>query len=278
MFLIAKITLLLSIAVAMAEPIAISSGSESSDEHMSDDCIVVGDTDAELVVGDTDTELSEAGESKAPQDDVMGVFDTSVVRVAALMGYRATMGIDVKIGIDLDWWHHRATLLNELKVRRPKALICAPPCTQFSQMLRLSTGRIPEHVLQERLQQAERLFDLAVLCCLLQHTEDRLFVLEQPVSASSWVRTEKLTQLPNVQFAMFHQCRYGLQSPSGEPLQKATLFLTNSRRTVLEFDGKTCQCTRPHKIVQGSELGQRMSTWAQNYPRLLSERLVQSML
>ena len=150
MFLIANITLVLSTAVAMAEPIAIASGSESCDEHMSDDCIVVGEeivvcfTDAELAeVGDT-AELAEAGdtdldtpvdsesEAPGPQDDIMGVFDTSVVRVAALMGYRATMGIDVKIGIDLDWWHHRATLLNEFKVRRPTALVYAPPCTQLS--------------------------------------------------------------------------------------------------------------------------------------------------
>jgi hypothetical protein len=57
----------------------------------------------------------------------------------------------------------------------------------------------------------------------------------------------------------FDQCRYGLQTSSGEYMRKRTCFLTNSDEIRLEFDKKMCNDDHVHAQIEGYDSGARMS-------------------
>ena len=130
----------------------------------------------------------------------------------------------------------------------------------------------------ERMRKAKLMFNFALELCLLQSRNGSGFVLENPVAASSWqlpLVQQGLAEWPGTQFVSFDQCRLGLLSPLGGPIKKRTRFLTNVPSVVHHFNQMQCTCVRPHTRVQGSESGQRLSTWSQFYPEGMCDLLVQ---
>ena len=78
---------------------------------------------------------------------------------------------------------------------------------------------------------------------------------------------------PIAEFSVFDQCRYGLRAPNGQPMQKATRLFSNMPEVAAEFNNVRCNCQEAHAIAQGSMHGQRLSTWAQRYPRPMVQAL-----
>ena len=54
--------------------------------------------------------------------------------------------------------------------------------------------------------------------------------------------------------------------PSGKPMQKRTKFMTNLGPLFNALNGKFCDHSHEHELIQGSENGVKRSAWAQTYP------------
>ena len=91
-----------------------------------------------------------------------------------------------------------------------------------------------------------------------------------------------MQRLPGVSSVVFDQCMVGLVSPSGNPMRKRTRLLTNSQAVVSAFSNKMCDCSHCHQIIQGSDMGIKLSVWAQKYPEnmcdLLAQRVVDTLI
>lgn len=79
-------------------------------------------------------------------------------------------------------------------------------------------------------------------------------------------KVQKLLERPGNQLATFDQCQFGLVSPSGKPMQKRTKFMTNLGPLFNALNGKFCDHSHEHELIQGSENGVKRSAWAQTYP------------
>ena len=81
-------------------------------------------------------------------------------------------------------------------------------------------------------------------CCeiyAMQLSAGRYFLHEQPASAASWTVPEILELLkdPRVQMTVGHQCQYGQQTSSGQPIKKPIRWMSNSP-AILEQLQKMC--------------------------------------
>ena len=136
-------------------------------------------------------------------------------------------------------------------------------------------NKMEKSVWNHRMGEAVVMWNYALEVAELQVKKNRGFVLEHPSSASSWKesKVDDVLSLPGVKLISFDQCRFGLKSPMGKPMRKATRFLTNMDSVVVRFAGRRCLCAEPHREIQGSEAGHRLSVYAQSYPPMLVQGL-----
>ena len=67
--------------------------------------------------------------------------------------------------------------------------------------------------------------------------------------------------------AEFDQCTMGLVSTVGNvPMKKRTRVMTNSMLLYNALNGKDCDGSHKHQVIQGSEGGKKRSQSAQVYP------------
>ena len=132
----------------------------------------------------------------------------------------------------------------------------------------------------ERFEKSCVLFDFAVLLAGLQHRAGRRFMLEQLAGVGSLQRDNVLEppRDPTIYTTKFDQCRFGLVSPLGGPMKKATIFVTNSPGLHHQFHEVKCLGNHKHVRIEGVEAGHRLSAWAQNCPREMSDLIVRSMM
>ena len=91
--------------------------------------------------------------------------------------------------------------------------------------------------------------------------------------------SDEVKQLPHCRKVVFDQCRYGLVSlEDKKPIKKPTIFATNCRAIIHEFDGKRCAGDHEHCRLEGSEGGQRRTKAAQVYPQPLCTAVARCVL
>lgn len=131
---------------------------------------------------------------------------------------------------------------------------------------------------EERMANAKVMFDYSVDLCFQQHVRGRFFILEHPAPASSWStpRAQRLQQYAGVRGTNFDQCAVGLKSPSGAPMKKKTKLVSNIDAIHQLFGECQCSCTEPHRTIQGSDRGVKVSTWSQKYPREMCALMVRA--
>lgn len=150
----------------------------------------------------------------------------------------------------------RAWALHQLALRKPMMLGLSPPCTMYSALMRMwNDHRMEPMTLAVRRAESDVLLEFAMICAKGQLFAGRRFYFEHPQTATSWTRAAvvHVLSLPGVFSVDFHQCAFGLKSPLGMPIRKATRLLTNSSGIRARFEGKLCTCTVPHRRVEGSE-------------------------
>jgi hypothetical protein len=171
-------------------------------------------------------------------------------------------------------------VIEEVQRRRPCMIMLSPPCTMYSALQRTNIPRMDPNKLETRWAEAHTLLDFAMDLATAQVRSRRFFTFEHPATASSWSResVQKVMSLEGVTAARFHQCVFGLRSPSGnQPMKKATVFLSNLPQVHRRFDGQCCKCTEPHLAIQGTQEGWRVSTFAQKYPEPMVEALLDAL-
>ena len=105
------------------------------------------------------------------------------------------------------------------------------------------------------------------------------FIIENPETSLCWELPGMvaLAGLNGVFKVSFDQCQFGLKSKVAQtPMKKRTILMSNIPSLHQKFDGQLCAGLHSHVMVQGSEGGEKRSTWAQRYPDLMVSMIAQA--
>ena len=219
------------------------------------------------------------------RDDVVEIYCAPKICLVALKrGLRAGLSVDVKVGHDLNKKSVQEWMWTQLSARRPRCIVCCPPCKKFSVMQNLNIGKMDVVQWDNAMAEAEHHVDLSMDVMAHQSKNGDLAIFEHPARASSWNRdtvSEKYVNGPFVR-TLFPQCAFGLVSPLGFPMEKKTYFMHNIDEIATRFGQARCSCTpqliggtlKKHRTIEGSEQGRRVSEYAEGYPDLLVEAMV----
>ena len=205
-----------------------------------------------------------------------------VVPVVREHGRKADLSVDMsRLGCsscrsyDLTRSGDRYAVLEEIRYRMPRVIGLSPPCTMYSKMQNMNDGKVCPVEHEQKMIEAHVLLDFAMVIAKVQIDSGRKFFFEHPQGASSWVRetVADVARKDGVTKAVFHQCRFGLKAPNGEPMKKATVFMTNSTFIQNKFNGATCQCECKHRPILGRCNSIKMSPFSAIYPAELCEAI-----
>ena len=147
--------------------------------------------------------------------------------------------------------------------------------------------KMDAEVRANRETEAHRLLDFSFEIGHFQKQSGSLFLHEHPAYALSWQRDTAIALCSAEGFVkdVFDQCRFGLTSPAGLPLEKATGLLHNMPAASARFQNVRCACCqffefegrhRLHRPIMGGEMGHKMSVWAQTYPPQMVAAIVEA--
>ena len=200
------------------------------------------------------------------------------VPVCVANGLPASLSWDLEFGWDANLQRDRDRAWKALDEQDPLLTTMSPECTMFSILqTNVNIAKMNPEVVERRVKVAIEHMKYCAEIARSRSAKGRKFLLEHPSGASSWKLPciqALCRELPNCRIAHFAQCRYGLKSPAGKPIQKLTKFLTNCDSIFHEFNGKGCQCEEEHQVIQGSVDGIKLSKWAQVYPKPLVQAVV----
>ena len=215
-------------------------------------------------------------------DAVMEVFSPPrLVPVAAQMGLKATISLDLTTGWDCNKDEDKKKCIALVKKHQPHLLLVCPPCTFFSIMHQnCCASKMDPAKLEAQGVEARGYLDYGMELCEEQWRGGRKFLFEHPSGASSWTEASvvKVSHLAGVVTFSFAQCRWGLRDPAGKPLQKLTKFMTNSTGIMEMFANRQCICDlrgEVHGTIQGTWSGEKLSTCAQEYPAMMVKGIAQ---
>ena len=139
-------------------------------------------------------------------------------------------------------------------------------------MMNVSWPKMTHEAAEAKSTEAIWMLDVAAWFVEEQIAAGRQFIFEHPVSARSWVRPniKAIAEHPTVFQSTFDQCMYGMVSKVTQtPMQKRTMLMSNMPAVMQEFSGHSCQGGHTHVQIQGTEGGEKRTTWSQRYPDLL---------
>ena len=179
----------------------------------------------------------------------------SAPRVTKTLKMLPTIGLIPGFALDLtgqdeageSWDFTRAEMRAKARAlvlsTRPLFVVGSPPCTPFSSWQHLNAARHGWSEQDIRRRRVEGELHMRFCCEIyaMQLSAGRYFLHEQPASAASWTVPEILELLkdPRVQMTVGHQCQYGQQTSSGQPIKKPTGWMSNSP-AILEQLQKMC--------------------------------------
>eukprot|EP00973_Karenia_brevis_P078885 10948026-Karenia_brevis.AAC.1 len=170
--------------------------------------------------------------------------------------------------------HMRNKAARKVLQDKPMLLIGSPPCTYFSQLMRINWARMDPETAWQRWNEAVNHLNFCLQLYRLQMKEGRYFLHEHPLTATSW-------QLPTLKEILgkhgvistyINMCAYGMTSSDEHGIgcvYKPTQFMTNSPAVAEQLARK---CTnkdkneQPHRHVH---LINGRASKAQIYPKEL---------
>ena len=237
--------------------------------------------ESEGVIDLDSSSMSESDDGLVLTQDFLELFSPPRVNIHCReLGMVADYSIDLLTGYDMTCFEVRAQVTELLRSGGIRFAMMSPPCTMYSQMqvcFKNFEKMNPLH-LERKWQEAHLYVDFCMIHALEQWKRGLWFCFEHPARASSWQRSnvQQIAALPGVQKTEFHQCRLGLKTPvTGEPIKKATALMSNAPAIAEAFSQMRCNCTVPHRHIEGSEGGIQLSKWCQCYPRNLCALLAQ---
>lgn len=218
-------------------------------------------------------------EDEAPHHFMEFFSPPRVAPVLRRRGFRAYCSFDTLTGYDLLTSQDRARALRKWETHKPFFIMLSPPCTMYSKMQNLNLKKMKEDVRIRRFDEADCYLNFSMTLAKRQHRNGRFWCHEHPRDASSWRKpsVHEMNMQEGVHVVTFDQCRVGLRTPSGDkPLKKPTRLLTNSAAVQQIFSPLQCNCVEEHGVIQGSQMGYRVSTWCQVYTPQFVECLCQA--
>jgi hypothetical protein len=187
-------------------------------------------------------------------------------------GLRGQRSMDKMNGWDLCIKATVQAAFEELHNRKPYVIMLSPPCTAYSVMMNVNWPKMAQEVAKAKAAEAIWMLDVAAWFMEEQISAGRKFIFEHPAGAKSWGRPniKAIAKHPTVFQRTFDQCMYGMVSKvTKTPMQKKTMFMSNMPTVMQEFSGQSCSGNHAHIQIQGSEGGEKRTTWSQRYPDLL---------
>ena len=168
----------------------------------------------------------------------------------------------------------------------PDPFIGSPMCKDFSPWQRLNKAKSddPEKYVTAK-QSAREHLEFSCRMYMIQYKNDRIFLHEHPLQASSWDEEciKKILSLPGVEYVDMDQCQLGQCDEHGNPVKKPTRWMSNSRH-ILDALRHRCQgrlgwCWQNGEWKRHTPCHGKVATAAAIYPlklcRAISEGLVQ---
>ncbi len=203
-----------------------------------------------------------------------------VVPAGKDLGMRGVLSCDILTHWDFRVPDIQMLSLNLLTFLQITFLMLCPPCTIFSELMRLwNIKKMARDVFASKWAEGMVYLTHSMDAAWRQFAEGRFFAFEHPARASSWRQrcVMDVAALPGVHTVTFDQCMLGLTSKvSKKPMRKRTKIMTNSLHLVSMLQGKMCDKCHCHQMIHGTEGGMRRSTWAQIYPPPMVELLAKA--
>ncbi|CAL1127455.1 unnamed protein product, partial [Cladocopium goreaui] len=171
-------------------------------------------------------------------------------------GLRGKIALDLTNGWDFCKSEHRQKAVKLVKTHKPAVLLLSPPCGPFSSLRNLSNSKRDSEQVRREVIEGELHMNFAISLAMLQISEGRGFILEQPKNAKSWKLPKMLELLdhPDVYQIRVDMCQFGLRAQAGpckgELVQKPTLLATNIAE-MAHYVQKTCNKSHQHGMLVG---------------------------
>ena len=143
------------------------------------------------VVSDSDDQTDNALPPRSKAHFMEIYSPARVSRHVERRGLVSAGSYDLLTECDMLTWQGRAKVLRNVLQLRPLMLVSSPPCTMFSELMRLwNLKKMKYEVRKLRQREAMTLLDFGMEVCEIQDSAGRFWVHEHPHRASSW-RTAK---------------------------------------------------------------------------------------
>jgi len=216
----------------------------------------------------------------ALQDDFMEIYTKPrMIPFAQRAGMRGNLSADISTGFNLKTHDARTDLVIQVKARRPKVIMCSPPCTMMSGLQNLNWSKMDRFKREDLFREALLHLNFVMFIADLQIQSGRCFIHEHPDSAISWDEqgVQQISRTPGAQIARLCMCRYGLVTKEkGTPVLKKTKLLSNIPAVHDRFHNQMCPGHDVHQILQGTEGGIARSLWAQIYPDDFCKNMIEA--
>ena len=171
----------------------------------------------------------------------------------------------------------RREALQYVKDKKPTWIIGSPPCTAFSRLQGLNFPKMDPVKVERMLKEARRHLHFVISLYQLQLADNRHFLHEHPVGATSWKDPymERILKHPKVGVTVADQCMYGLTTagPDGQPMaaQKPTKWASSSPHMLRRLSTR-CDKLHAHQHLVGGR-----AAAAAYYPAKLISQILRGM-
>ena len=171
----------------------------------------------------------------------------------------------------------RREALQYVKDKKPTWIIGSPPCTAFSRLQGLNFPKMDPMRVEKMLKEARRHLHFVISLYQLQLADNRHFLHEHPVGATSWKDPymERILNHPRVGTTVADQCMYGLTTagPDGQPMpaQKPTKWASSSPHMLRRLSTR-CDKSHAHQHLVGGR-----AAAAAYYPAKLISQILRGM-
>ena len=150
----------------------------------------------------------------------------------------------------------RKMALDYVKEKKPSWVIGSPPCTAFSRLRGLNFPKMDPAKVARMIKEAKMHLHFVISLYQLQLSQNRHFLHEHPVGATSWQDQymERLLKHSKVGVTVSDQCMYGLKTmdPSGNMVEakKPTKWASSSPHMLKRLSTR-CDKSHSHQHLMG---------------------------
>ena len=166
--------------------------------------------------------------------------------------WQVGQALDLTTGYDFTIPKDRRYALSQLRHWKPALLVLSPPCTTASPLRNLSDFKRDPAVVESERNEGRQHFEFSVDLAEEQDDNRRAFLLEQPLTATSWKnpRVKRLRNRPGVYTITVDMCQFNLRTRDGELAKKPTMLLTNCY-PLIKWLNRRCNQDHMHQPLVG---------------------------